>query len=108
MSPLLGVKRTLLEELRGMKDGRAEPYSSSDDFGGTEWAKTGLLQAGVYAEACDINVKGASGRRTIAIAKIAEDALAASMSLFGLMLTASKSLLEVQEGLRSKPIAAIP
>jgi len=67
-----------------------------------------LLQAGVYAEACDINVKVTLGRRTIAIAKIAEDALAASMSLFGLTPTASKSLLEAQGGLRSKPTAAIP
>jgi hypothetical protein len=67
-----------------------------------------LLQAGVYAEACDINVKVTSGRRTIAIAKIADDALEASTSLFGLMLTASKSLLEVQEGLPSKPTAATP
>ena len=91
-----------------MKNGRAEPYSSSDDFGGTEWAKTGLLQAGVYAEACGINVKITSARRIIAIAKIADDALAASMLLFGLTLTASKSLLEAQEGLRSKATAAIP
>jgi len=103
-----GAKGTLLEELRGIKNCSAEPYSSSDDFGSTEWAKISLLQAGVYAEACDINVKVTSGRRTIAIAKIADDALAASMLLFGLTLTASKSLLEAQEGLRSKATAAIP
>src|SRR5262249_2723792 len=86
----------------------AEPYSSNCDLGSNAWAKTSLLQAGVYVEACDINVKATSGRRTTAIAKIADDALAASTSLFGLTLTASKSLLEAQEGLRSKPTAAIP
>ena len=41
-------------------------------LGATEWAKTNLRQAGVYAEACDINVRATSGRRTIAIAKIAD------------------------------------
>jgi hypothetical protein len=37
------------------------PYSSNCDVGSTEWAKTSVRRAGVYAGACDINVKGNLG-----------------------------------------------
>jgi hypothetical protein len=69
------------------------------DLGSTEWAKTSVQRAGVYAGACNINVKATLGRRTIATAKIAEDAQGASTSLFRLKLAASKSLLEAPEDL---------
>ena len=78
------------------------------DLGSTEWAKTIVRRAGVYAGACDINVKATSGRRTIATAKIVEDAQGASTLLFRLKLAASKSSLEAPEGLPSKLTAAIP
>jgi hypothetical protein len=67
-----------------------------------------VRRAGVYAGACDINVKATSGRRTIATAKIVEDALAASTSLFKLKLATFESLPEAPEGLPSKLTAAIP
>jgi hypothetical protein len=57
-----------------------------------------VRRAGVYAGACDINVKATSGQRTIATAKIVEDALAASTSLFKLKLAAFGSLPEAPEG----------
>jgi hypothetical protein len=80
--------------LRHIKNGPVELNSSSCDLGSTEWAKTSIRRAGVYAGACDINVKATSGRCTIATAKIVEDALGALTSLFRLKLEASKSLLE--------------
>jgi hypothetical protein len=52
--------------------------------------------------------KATSGRRTIATAKIVEDVLGASTSLFRLKLAASESLLEAPEGLPSKLTAAMP
>jgi hypothetical protein len=68
-----------------------------------------VRRVGVYAAACDINVKATSDRRTIAIAKIAEDALGAlSTPLFRLKRAASESLLEAPEGLPSTVTAAIP
>jgi CelD/BcsL family acetyltransferase involved in cellulose biosynthesis len=67
-----------------------------------------VRRADVYAGACDINAKAISGQRTIATAKIAEDALAASTSLFRLKLVAFKSLPETLEGLPSELTAAIP
>jgi hypothetical protein len=79
------------------------------DPGSTEWAKTSVRRAGVYAGACDINVKATLGRHTIAIAKIAEDALGAlSTPLSRLKLATFKSLLEAPEGLPSTVTAAIP
>ena len=91
-----------------IKNGPVELNSSSCDLGSTEWATTSVRRASVYAGACDINVKATSGRRIIATAKIAVDVLGVSTSLFGLMLTASKSLLEAPEGLPSKLTVAIP
>ena len=93
--------------LRRIKNASVKLFSPNCDLGSTEWAKTGMRRVGVYAGTCDINVKATSDRRTIAIAKIVDDALGASMSLFGFTLTISKSLLEAQEGLPSKPTAAI-
>jgi hypothetical protein len=93
---------------RYVKNGPVELYSPNCDLGSTEWPKTSVRRAGVYAGACDINVKATSDRRTIATAKIAEDALGASTSLFRLKLAASESLLEAPAGLPSKLTAAIP
>jgi hypothetical protein len=76
-------------------------------LGAPEWAKKSVQRAGVYAGARDISVKATSGRRTIAIAKIVEGALAASTSLFRLKLEASESLPEAPEGSPSKLTAAI-
>jgi|SRR6516162_1873286 len=90
-----------------IKNDSAELHFPVCDLGSTKRAKTSVRRADVCAGACDINVKAISGRRTIAIAKIADDAPGASMSLFGLTLTASKSLLEAQEGLPSKPRALL-
>ena len=77
-------------------------------LGSTQWAKTIVRRVGVYAGACDINVKATSGRRTIATAKIVEDAQGASTLLFRLKLAASELSLEAPEGLPSKLTAAIP
>src|SRR5215472_6932891 len=77
-------------------------------LGAPKWAKTIVRRVGVYAGACDINVKATSGRRTIATAKIVEDAQGASTSLFRLKLAAFESSLEAPEGLPSKLTAAIP
>ena len=71
------------EPLRRIKNGPVELHSQNYDLGSTEWAKTIVRRVDVYAEACDINVKATSGRRTIAIAKIVEDAQGASTLLFG-------------------------
>jgi hypothetical protein len=89
-------------------NGSVEPYSPTYNLGSTEWAKTSGRRAAAYVGAYDINAKAASGRRTIATAKIAEDALGASTSLFGLKLAASKSSPEARKDLPSKPTAAIP
>jgi hypothetical protein len=96
------------ELLRRIKNSPVELHSQNYDLGSTEWAKTIVRRVGVYAGACDINVKAASGRRTIATAKIVEDAQGASTSLFRLKLAASESSLEAPEGLPSKLTAAIP
>ncbi len=78
-------------------------------LGTSKWAKTSVRRAGVYAGAYDINVKATSGRRTIAIAKIAEDAQGAlSTLLYRLKLAASELLLEAPEGLPNTVTAAIP
>jgi hypothetical protein len=90
-----------------MQNGSAEPYFSSEDFGSSEMGDDKLVTGRCLCGSVRYYVKATSGRRTIAIAKIADDALGASMSLFGLTLAASKSLLEAQEGLPSKPTTAI-
>jgi hypothetical protein len=112
-TPSSGVAETLLHETAGcasrrIQNGSVELYSPNCDLGSTEWAKTRVRRAGAYAGACDINVKATLGQRTIATAKIVEDALGASTSLFRLKLEASESLLEAPEGLPSKLTAAIP
>jgi hypothetical protein len=95
--------------LRHIKNGLVELNCPERDLGSTEWAKTSVRRVGVYAGACDINVKATSDRRIIAIAKIAEDALGAlSTLLFRLKRAAFESLLEAPEGLPSTATAAIP
>src|SRR5260370_9412605 len=89
-------------------NGSTEAYSPNCDLRSTEWAKTSMQRAGVYAGACDINVKATSGRRTIATAKIVEDVLGASTSLFRLKLAASESLLESPRGLSKQPDSGNP
>jgi hypothetical protein len=94
--------------LRRIKNGPVELHSQNYDLGSTEWAKTVVRRVGVYAGACDINVKATSGRRTIATAKIVEDAQGALTLLFRLKLAAFESSLEAPESLPSKLTAAIP
>jgi len=45
------------ELLRRIKNGPVELHSQNYDLGSTEWAKTIVRRVGVYAAACDINVK---------------------------------------------------
>ena len=66
-----------------IKNDSVELHFPVCDLGSTKRAKTSVRRADVCAGACDINVKAISGRRTIAIANIADDAPGASMSLFG-------------------------
>ena len=82
--------------------------SLTGHLGSTQWAKTIVRRVGVYAGACAISVKATSGRRTIATAKIVEDAQGASTSLLRSKLAASELSLEAPEGLPSKLTAAIP
>jgi len=95
--------------LRRIKNGPVKLNSSSCDLGSTKWVKTSVRRVGAYAGACVINVKAHLDRLTIAIAKIAEDALGAlSTPLFGLKLATSTSFLETQKGFPSTAIAATP
>ena len=106
MSPLL--TQSGHELLLRIKNGRLSYIPPNCDLGSTEWTKTSVQRAGVYAGACDINVKATLGRRTIATAKIVEDAQGASTLLFRLKLAAFESSLEAPEGLPSKLTVAIP